>query len=290
MIASRARRRDLGFTLVELLVVIGIIALLISILLPALGRVRESAALTKCSANVRQIAQAAILYANDHKGVLLPVYSAEPPLHSEAAGVLYWPHLLVRGRYLPEPQRKPALPPPPDAPPYDYNSVFMCPQVPDIQQNVWTVTSFPDINGRDGVQRFTHRTGPLVTDNRYIDCSYALNGSDNRLADPQTRVPNNAVGENRRPPFKITDARKASALVMIVDGSAYNIFNNPFRMSSARHGGKQFKPTDPWRTGKVNVGFHDGHVETLDRREMPYRWQDIGAEGYTWPKFYVDQP
>ena len=57
-----------GFTLVELLVVIGIIALLISMLLPALNKARNTAVRTQCASNIRQLGTFWHLYANDHKG------------------------------------------------------------------------------------------------------------------------------------------------------------------------------------------------------------------------------
>ncbi len=79
-----------GFTLVELLVVIGIISVLIAVLLPALSRTRKSANSVKCLASLRQIAHAGLMYTMESKG-WLPAASARYPDR-----VIDWPEHLAR--------------------------------------------------------------------------------------------------------------------------------------------------------------------------------------------------
>ncbi len=79
-------RDSSGFTLIELLVVISIIAMLISILLPALAAARASAYQTQCMANLRQVGLAHHMYANDFDGYL--------------AGITNWSTQLQASSYL----------------------------------------------------------------------------------------------------------------------------------------------------------------------------------------------
>jgi prepilin-type N-terminal cleavage/methylation domain-containing protein/prepilin-type processing-associated H-X9-DG protein len=72
--SSQHRSRSRGFTLVELLVVIGIIALLISILLPALNRARVAAATVACLSNMRQVGLAWRQYQVDNDGWIVPCH------------------------------------------------------------------------------------------------------------------------------------------------------------------------------------------------------------------------
>lgn len=94
-------RRLRAFTLVELLVVIGIIAMLISILLPALNQAREAATSLVCQSNLRQVIQAVRMYANDNRDIMPHTYGNQGDGDLNGA---YWtvqiaPYLGIRRGY-----------------------------------------------------------------------------------------------------------------------------------------------------------------------------------------------
>jgi len=76
--ARRPHAKTRGFTLVELLVVIGIIAVLIGILLPALSKARAQANLVARSSNLRQLNMCMLMFEQDNKGHLIPEWTTGP--------------------------------------------------------------------------------------------------------------------------------------------------------------------------------------------------------------------
>ncbi|MGD8501676.1 MAG: type II secretion system protein, partial [Phycisphaerales bacterium] len=87
-------KRTKGFTLIELLVVIAIIALLLGILMPALGRAKKQAQATRCLANLKQIGLAMHLYATDYN-YLVPRAEVRPGVALFDGIDMRWPVLFM---------------------------------------------------------------------------------------------------------------------------------------------------------------------------------------------------
>jgi prepilin-type N-terminal cleavage/methylation domain-containing protein/prepilin-type processing-associated H-X9-DG protein len=85
------QRTQRAFTLIELLVVIAIIAILAAILFPVFARARENARKASCQSNLKQVASAALMYAQDYDETLPPSAIYELPYPT---GLNWWPDLL----------------------------------------------------------------------------------------------------------------------------------------------------------------------------------------------------
>ncbi|HWE03678.1 MAG TPA: prepilin-type N-terminal cleavage/methylation domain-containing protein [Tepidisphaeraceae bacterium] len=160
------RRR--GFTLVELLVVVGIIAVLVGILIPMLAVAREAGRCTVCLSNLRQIGQAFNMYANDHGGYVVPGdYFGQSDIPTGTyTGCGNWAVILAEGMYLPIPEATVAASGPSGHTVvenpflWDIDNVLRCPDYVDV--NVAT-SGFPtaqtDLRGANYVIRHSDISG-----------------------------------------------------------------------------------------------------------------------------------
>jgi prepilin-type N-terminal cleavage/methylation domain-containing protein/prepilin-type processing-associated H-X9-DG protein len=267
-------RRARGFTLVELLVVIGIIALLISMLLPALNRAREAGRTIKCLANLRTLGQAALMYSIDNKNCFVPsvIWKSDDGSPADGGnqndGVDYWPHLLVYTKYIPNQNIKNINGP------IAFNSALVCPSVFERL----------DLNSTiDGIRRAQSAVLDPTTlghTGLIVDFAYGINGVT-YSQDPTTAIyPCTSLSgaKFKAPPLRRrTAGKKSSELVFLFDGREWNVWTAPFittRLCGWRHGG--WRADKPDASGRVNVAFMDGHAQTVLRADLPDQ-ADAGA-------------
>jgi prepilin-type processing-associated H-X9-DG protein/prepilin-type N-terminal cleavage/methylation domain-containing protein len=254
-----------GFTLVELLVVIGIISVLIAMLLPALNKARQSAVRISCASNLRQVAMAWIAYASDNHG-----------------------HIAVK-----------------EAANWDRSASGLPsttgPNSPGTKNYLWPQMLKPYVNDKTGITDVWRPSDPV--DPRGIFQCPALPNNDMYTAYVAYGMPYYGVGGGFgwgfAPPYTRTVQIKDPADRVLFTDSRYatpGASGGPRGWYYVAGPASTVKP-DPsgWNSGSwidyrhgkmTNVAFCDGHVASMswDQLERPYAY----SQWLTWGPWRID--
>jgi prepilin-type N-terminal cleavage/methylation domain-containing protein/prepilin-type processing-associated H-X9-DG protein len=233
----RPRNKALnGFTLIELLTVIAIIGILAAIIIPTVGRVRESAKSSKCVANLRSLATALTLAAQDNRGTLPKAIDSSVPQSHEDRN--WMTHLSNRYQFL--------WLAAPGMSGRRNNEVYNCPSTGRVGEGIWPETS-PCYGVNNSLMGTNHGGSTIPTKSKSL----------NAIQEPSRLI---LIADVSGPTGLISGQIVFNAPNFVNNGFPSNLTSIPTSFPAPRH---PSNGTGSYSGGRFNAAFVDGHVERI---------------------------